>query len=77
MQIHYALGIWCNSICATRLTVKNKRFNPVQIVFAWENQQYSGLQLYILELKTNENQQEKLKQLVLIIINRYRIRYLL
>ena len=55
----------------------NKSFDPVQIGFVWENQQFSGLQLYILELKTNENQQEKIKQLVLIIINRYRIRYLL
>ena len=58
-------------------TAQNKSFDPVQIGFVWENQQFSGLQLYILELKTNKNQQEKLKQLVLTILNRYRIHYLL
>ena len=56
---------------------QNKSFDPLQIGFVWGNQRNPGLQRYILELKTNKNQQEKMEQLVVIIFNRYRIRYLL
>ena len=56
---------------------RNKSFDPVQIGFVWENQQFSGLQRYILEPQINKNQQGNVQQLVHVIFIRFYIHYLL
>ena len=58
-------------------TGQNKSFDPVQIGFVWENQQFSGLQRYILESQINKNQQGNVQQLVHVTFIRYYIHYLL